>query len=47
MLEDFSLRKIENEFVLTSFVELIELGHALDIYLVHSCYPILIDTNTQ
>ena len=47
MCEDWSLRKIENEFVLNSFVDLIEIGHALDIYLVHSCYPILIDTNTQ
>ncbi|PWA50289.1 udp-n-acetylglucosamine--peptide n-acetylglucosaminyltransferase sec [Artemisia annua] len=47
MCEDWSLRKIENEFVLNSFVEQIEIGHALDIYLVHSRYPTLIDTNTQ
>ena len=47
MCEDWSLRKIENEFVLNSFVEQIEIGHALDIYLVHSRYPILIDTNTE
>ena len=36
MCKDFSLQKIEHEFVLTSFVEQIEIGDVLDIYLVHS-----------
>ena len=47
MSEDWSLRNIENEFVFISFVEQIETGRALEIYLVHSRYPMLIDTNTQ
>ena len=47
MCEDWSLRNTENDFFLNSFVEQIEIGHALDIYLVHRRYSILIETNTQ
>ncbi|GJU73878.1 hypothetical protein Tco_0076016 [Tanacetum coccineum] len=47
MFEPWSLQKIENDIRLPYFLEDIQIGHALDIYLVHSRYPILIDPNTQ
>ncbi|GJR75462.1 replication protein A 70 kDa DNA-binding subunit B [Tanacetum coccineum] len=39
--------KIENDILLLLFLEDIQIGHALDFYLVHSRYPILVDPNIE
>ncbi|GJV16110.1 replication protein A 70 kDa DNA-binding subunit B [Tanacetum coccineum] len=47
MSEDWSLQKVENDILLPLFLEDIQIGHALDLYLVQSSYPVLIDPNTK
>lgn len=48
MSDWWSLRKIQkHDVVLPLYLKDVPIGHALDIYLVHSRYPILIDPNTQ
>ena len=47
MEEADSLRKIEHDFYVEVWLDKIQVGHALDIYLAHRCYPTLIDPNHQ
>ena len=45
--EPYSLHKIEHDFRFHMWLSNVQVGHALDIYLAHRCYPTLIDTNTS
>ena len=47
MEDAYSLRKIELEWYIDAWLSEINVGHALDIYLAHRCYPTLIDPNPQ
>ena len=47
MEEDWSLRKIEQEWYIDSWLCSIDVEHALDVYLAHRHYPTLIDPNPQ